>query len=276
MLHLMWSWVNDGGVLVKSRLQLAVVGNPISHSLSPELHQQFAQQFNLPIDYQKLCAPLDRFRETVNTFRAAGGEGVNVTIPFKIEAFEYANQRSERAMRTGTANTLIFKDALCIADNTDGIGLIRDITQQGFALQDKKIMIIGAGGAARGILSEIIREKPQKIIIKNRTKEKAQSLIDFYRHDFKIELFSTMESVDLIINASAVDFSQDDFNPKLSNTFCYDLNYGARHTSFLNWARKNGAKKIVDGFGMLIEQGAESFFQWTGKRPDVGVLRKRV
>jgi shikimate dehydrogenase len=266
MLHLMWRRVNDGGVLVRKRLQLAVIGNPISHSMSPELHQQFAQQVNLSIDYQKLCAPLDRFRETVDAFRASGGSGANVTIPFKIEAFEYADTRSERAIRTGTANTLIFKDALCIADNTDGIGFIRDIAQRGFTLQDKKIMIIGAGGAARGILGEIIREKPQKIIIKNRTKEKAESLIDFYRDDFRIELFSTMESVDLIINASAMDFSQDDFNPKLSNTFCYDLNYGARHTPFLDWARKNGAKKIVDGFGMLIEQGAESFFQWTRRR----------
>ena len=243
-------------------------GNPIAHSISPQLHKLFAKQFNASIDYQKKLTPLDKFKETVDAFRAQGGLGANITIPFKISAFQYADQLTDRATLAGAVNTFIFKDEICIGDNTDGIGFIRDIKNH-LNIHNKNILIIGAGGATRGILSDIIREKPSKIIIHNRSPENTQLIIDYFKSYFEIKPFETKTHFDLIINATTIDF-QTDFPLKLNleNTFCYDLNYGERADSFLNWAKLNGAKNICDGFGMLVEQGAESFYQWFGKMPE--------
>ncbi len=247
--------------------RFVVFGNPISHSLSPQLHALFAKQFGMTIDYQKQLVALDQFKNAVDAFRATQGAGANITMPFKINAFEYADQLTSRAQLAGAVNTFIFKNDVCIGDNTDGVGLIRDLKNNHFNLHDKKILIIGAGGATRNILSNIIQEKPRNIFVMNRTIEKAKKLIHDFEKYFPLQLFSDEKHIDLIINATAIDFLSFHFNPDLSSTFCYDLNYGERHNTFLKWAQKNKAEKISDGLAMLIEQGAESFFQWTGKMP---------
>lgn len=253
----------------KAMPQFVVFGNPISHSLSPQLHRLFAQQFNMTIDYQTQLAPLNQFEKTVDAFRQQGGLGANITHPFKTSAFAYADQLTDRAIIAGAVNTFIFHDHYCRGDNTDGVGLLRDLQNHAITLQNKTILILGAGGATRGILSGLIKEKPAHIFIYNRTHEKTESLINHFKKYFSIEIFSQENKVDLIINATAMNF-QTDFNSAcdLENTVCYDLNYGKRHTPFYEWATHNKAQKIYDGLGMLIEQGAESFFEWFGKRPN--------
>lgn len=246
-------------------LRLALFGNPISHSLSPQLHNAFAQQFNMAIDYQRILTPLDQFKKTVDDFRAQGGLGANVTIPFKTEAFEYADQLTDRAKLAGAVNTFIFKNNICIGDNTDGAGFIRDIKNKLIDLRDKKILLIGAGGAARGILSDIVREKPKEINIYNRTIEKAKQL----NQDFVETSIHRVSNYDIIINATNMNFQTDfPLNLLCENTICYDLNYGERHKTFFNYCRSHNAEKIFDGFGMLVEQAAEAFFQWTEKMPN--------
>lgn len=258
-----------------------VFGNPISHSLSPQLQILFAKQFDMIIDYQKHWVPLDQFRETVNAFRTSDGAGANITIPFKTQAFDYADQHTERATLARAVNTFIFKNTICIGDNTDGVGFVRDLKNHSINLHNKNILIIGAGGATRGILSEIIREKPHKLFLYNRTTDNAKQLITDFNAHFQIDLYKSEKNIDLIINAAAINFQNDfDLDFDLSNTACYDLNYGERHQSFLMWAKKNNAKFIFDGLGMLVEQGAESFYQWFGKRPEtkgvIDIFRNRV
>lgn len=249
-------------------MNFSIFGNPIEHSLSPKLHYFFAKQFHLEIDYQKCLVPLNQFKKTVDAFRKNGGRGANITLPFKKEAFHYTDQHTLAAKETHTVNTFIFKNDLCIGDNTDGIGFIRHLKRLNFNIKDQKILIIGAGGAVQGILGEIIREKPKKIVLLNRTVQKAKDLIDFFCPKFPIEIFSKEEEFDLIINATTMNFDEFTLKFNLSNTLCYDLNYGNRHFTFFQWARLHKAKQISDGLGMLIEQGAESFYQWFGKRPN--------
>ena len=252
--------------------QYALFGNPVNHSISPQLHALFATQFNTILDYQKILTPFNAFEKTVDDFRKQGGLGANISMPFKITAFHYADQLTDRAKKAGAVNTFILKNNICVGDNTDGIGFIRDI-KKNISLENKNIVIIGAGGSVRGILSDIIREKPKKIVIHNRSIENAKTLIDYFKNDFEIEFFLHLKSeqatIDLLINATTINF-QKDFNTTfhLSNTFCYDLNYGERAHSFLQWAKSQGSKKGSDGLGMLIEQGAESFFQWFGQMPE--------
>lgn len=238
----------------------AIFGNPISHSLSPQLHTLFAKQFNMEMDYQKILVPLDAFKKTIDDFRKLGGLGANITIPFKTQAFEYADQLTDRAKLAGAVNTFIFKNNICIGDNTDGVGFIRDLKNNSFSLREKNILILGAGGAARGILGEIIRERPNKIFIYNRTIENAEKLVEFFNADFQIDVLTQKEKFDLIINTANTD-SKINFNADLqldlSNTFLYDLNYGERRNIFF----------MRDGLGMLIEQAAESFYLWFNKKP---------
>lgn len=244
--------------------KFVVFGNPIAHSVSPQLHRLFAQQFDMHIDYQTQLVELNAFTQAVDVFRSQGGRGANITIPFKTSAFAYADQLTERATIAGAVNTFIFRDTLCIGDNTDGVGFMRDLHNHDLTVHDKNILLIGAGGAARGILGEIIREKPAKICVHNRTKEKIKTLMDFFQSDFLSECVP-----DVIINTTNMNF-QKDFVLSINcrNAICYDLNYGERHKTFYDYVKAHGAKKIINGLGMLIEQGAESFFQWTGKRPN--------
>ena len=256
------------GDFIMSQQRLAIFGNPISHSLSPQLHRTFAQQFNMVIDYEKILTPVDQFKKTVDDFRARGGLGANITIPFKTQAFDYADQLTDRAKSAGAVNTFIFKNNICIGDNTDGVGLINDFKNKLITMQDKKILLIGAGGAARGILSEIIRENPQKINIYNRTMGKTRQLAEQYGCE-------SGSGSDIVINATNMNFQTDfPLNLNLQNTICYDLNYGDRHNTFFDYCQSHHAEKIIDGFGMLVEQAAEAFFQWFGRRPKVGVGEK--
>ena len=258
----------------------AVFGNPIAHSLSPQLQNAFAAQFHFTIDYQKQLAPLDRFNESIDAFRAQGGLGANITIPFKTEAVAYADQLTDRATIAGAVNTFIFKQNVCVGDNTDGVGLLRDVQNNlGISLEHKNILILGAGGATRGILNAIIQTHPQQLFLYNRTANNAEKLIHAFQQNFFIQPYHPEHKIDLVINASAINFAEMvSLEINLSETICYDLNYGERHHTFSTWAAHRGAPMIFDGLGMLVEQGAESFYQWFEKRPEtssvITMLRK--
>ena len=269
----------------------AVIGNPIAHSKSPEIHAQFAAQCGIPLRYERVLAPVDGFAETVNQLRAAGLQGCNVTVPFKLDAFAYATERSSDVLWAGAANTLSFKNECVTADNTDGVGLVRDITHNlGVALQGKKVLLLGAGGAARGVLRPILNERPAGVVVKNRSLDKAHTWLaqivqntDFAQVTQGIVLSvqawadETLESYDVVINATASGLSDEFTSPsgvRLSkNALAYDMMYG-KQTAFMTWAQTQGAQ-VADGWGMLVEQAAASFQIWHGIAPDTAPLLQR-
>jgi shikimate dehydrogenase len=262
----------------------AVIGNPIEHSKSPLLHQLFAQATGQKIRYEKILAPLDGFRETADAFRQAGGKGLNVTMPFKLEAFHYVDDMNEQARRAQAVNTIIFKDdGSSYGANTDGIGLVRDLTQnKNIALKNKKIVLLGAGGAVRGCLLPLLLENPKQIIIANRNQEKAQTLVADFRGYKNLAYCSYTDlplDADIIINGTSA--SLEAALPPLplglaaQAVCCYDMAYGNKLTAFEQWAKQQGAKNFFNGLGMLIEQGAESFYLWHGIRPRTqGIAQK--
>lgn len=249
-----------------SVIQCAVFGNPISHSASPWIHALFAQQFGLNVHYQKMLVPMGQLTIALQHFREANGFGANITAPFKMDAFDYADQHTERAQLAGTTNTLLFKNNICVGDNTDGIGFMRDLKKQFGEINNKNVVILGAGGAARGILPVIISEKPRHIFLWNRTPEKANDLIRQFKNIFSIEHFTSNSTIDLMINATSEPFFK---YAKNKNIFYYDLNYGKHRVSFSNGC---------DGLGMLAEQAAESFCLWFQEKPEtksvISALRK--
>ncbi len=256
----------------------AVVGNPIAHSKSPLIHQQFAEQTGEDIEYQKILAPIDGFSTTIERFFRQGGKGLNITVPFKLAAFEWAQQKSERATYAKAANTLILqKDGTIICDNTDGVGLVRDLIQNHqFDLQAKKILLLGAGGAVQGVLQLILNEQPDFVFIANRTASKARLLANEFARLGRVVGGGFNEipdqKFDLIINGTSASLSAEvpDIRPELIHTdsCCYDMMYAAEGTPFTLWASRQGAKQVYDGLGMLVEQAAESFFLWRGVRPN--------
>ncbi len=263
----------------------AVVGNPIAHSKSPEIHAAFARQTGQDIDYAKLLAPLDGFRSTVASFRAAGGKGVNVTVPFKLEAFDLADEASPRAKDAAAANFLRFDDGRVHADNTDGVGLTRDIVHNlGFGLAGKRVLLLGAGGAAQGVLTPLLEHQPSLLTIANRTVEKALRLADRFRRKpvaaSSVVRGSHFEELaghhfDLVINATSSSLLGE-LLPLPAEVFdvgalAYDMMYGATPTGFLTFAAAQGAQ-ISDGLGMLVEQAAESFLLWHGVRPETAAV----
>jgi shikimate dehydrogenase len=259
----------------------AVVGNPIAHSKSPEIHAAFARQTGHDIDYSRLLAPVDGFRATIERFRAAGGKGVNVTVPFKLEAFDLADEVSQRARDAEAANFLDFEDDCIRADNTDGMGLTRDIVHNlGFGLMSKRVLLLGAGGAAQGVLAPLLEHEPSILTIANRTIEKALRLADTFRRK-PVAASSVLcglgfdelagHHFDLVINATSTSL-QGKLPPLPADAFAagalaYDMMYGTIPTPFLAFAAAHGAK-TSDGLGMLVEQAAESFFLWRGVRPE--------
>lgn len=261
-----------------------VIGNPVEHSKSPQIHGQFAEHSGQVIEYRKIFSEIEAFADTVKNFQNDGGKGLNVTVPFKQEAFEIADEVSERARLAGAVNTLSFTDDGEIhADNTDGAGLVNDLTQNlGLNLEGKDILILGAGGAVRGVLGPLLGQHPQHIVIANRTLEKAILLADHFSIWGKTcgcdyEELGT-QTFDLIINGTSMGLSGD--MPKLPDNLLkpgasvYDMAYGTEPTVFQQWGEKQGAHMSADGLGMLVEQAAESFFIWRGIRPDTGsVLR---
>ncbi|WP_035384905.1 shikimate dehydrogenase [Ferriphaselus sp. R-1] len=254
----------------------AVIGHPISHSKSPLIHRMFAKQTGQDISYEAIEAPLDGFAATIERLRKEGYKGCNVTVPFKFEAFNRATDLSERARSAQAVNTLRFKNDLILGDNTDGAGLVRDIEHnQNFPLSGKRVLLMGAGGAAYGVALPLI-SSGASLTVSNRTHEKAVQLARHLQAHGVVEVLDVKASsvatpFDCIINATSVGLTDD--LPELpegvfhAGSLAYDMVY-SRETKFMALAKSNGVKKIADGLGMLVEQAAEAFFIWRGVRPD--------
>ena len=257
--------------------QYAVIGNPIAHSKSPLIHAAFAREVNHDISYERILAPLDKFRETVEAFRQRGARGANVTVPFKFEAYQYATQLTDRARQSGAVNTLRFEGAEIgagiLGDNTDGIGLTRDIMENlRVPLADARVLLLGAGGAAYGVAGALLDQHPATLAIANRTFEKAAQLAAKYSGSVVRPIsFDELphQEFDIIINATSASLSNElplvstaNFAP---NSLAYDMMYGKGDTAFLQFAQRAGAR-TADGVGMLAEQAAEAFMVWRGVR----------
>jgi shikimate dehydrogenase len=263
--------------------QYAVIGNPVSHSLSPQIHTLFADETEQDMSYRALQIEPDKFEEQVRKLQSAGFKGLNVTVPFKQNAWEMADVLSPRARDAGAVNTLILQpDGKIAGDNTDGIGLIRDlIVNHNILIEHRKILILGAGGAVRGALGPILAKKPGLLTIANRTLEKAEKLAEDFYHVWDVQP-STYENLghqtyDLIINGTSAGLTGE--LPPIpesilgASSVCYDMMYNARqHTAFVKWALDRGALRAFDGLGMLVEQAAEAFFVWRGKRPQTSIV----
>lgn len=263
----------------------AVMGNPVDHSLSPQIHGMFAQQFSMPLDYRRIHVDVGGFKQAVDSFRAAGGQGVNVTVPFKLDAWELADRRTERAGVAGAANTLSFREDLIHADNTDGAGMVRDIAVNlVFDTADRSILIIGAGGAVRGVLGPLLEENPAALMIANRSVDKAEALAQLFAGRARVETggFEALKgrSFDLVINGTSASL-KGDLPPLPRGLFndgalAYDMMYNREGTPFLHWAAEHGAARCADGLGMLVEQAAESFHVWHGKHPDTAPVIEKL
>ena len=254
-----------------------VIGNPIAHSKSPQIHARFAEQTSQSIQYERLLAPLDAFDQTVKSFVATGGRGANVTVPFKLDAFRAATQLSARARAAEAVNTLRFDAGEIFGDNTDGVGLVRDIVHNAkFTISGKTVLLLGAGGAARGVIQALLAERPSQLVIANRTPERASELVEQFAHEanglLQASSFADLKSnFDLIINATSASLASE--LPSVpasifsSQSFVYDMMYSSHLTLFMQLATSHGAI-TRDGLGMLVEQAAESFFVWRGVRPE--------
>ena len=246
----------------------AVIGHPVAHSRSPEIHARFARATGQDIDYGRIEAPLDGFERAVNEFRAAGGRGLNVTLPFKQAAFGYCDELTDRAREAQAVNTLVFGERIR-GDNTDGVGLVRDIEGNlALPLEGKSVLLMGAGGAARGVLGALLEARIERLVIANRTFSKAEAL--GARFKAKAARYDDVrESFDIVINATSAGLGAEPLAfPAVAvgkGTLAYDMVYG-RESAFLKAARAAGAR-WSDGLGMLVEQAAESFFLWRGVRP---------
>jgi shikimate dehydrogenase len=256
----------------------AVFGNPIEHSKSPFIHTRFAEQTGQQLIYTAELVEAGGFNQAVARFAENGGKGLNITVPFKQDAWQLATQRSQRAQRAGAVNTLVIHGTGdYFGDNTDGVGLVRDlVNNHGLQLEGKTILIIGAGGAVRGVIEPLLASKPAALTIANRTKEKALQLAKDFSDLGNIKACGLDEfgnsSYDIIINGTSASLSGE--LPALpaalitENTFCYDMMYATEPTPFMHWARQQGAKHVADGKGMLVEQAAESFRLWRGCEPE--------
>jgi shikimate dehydrogenase len=260
------------------RDQYAVVGNPIGHSRSPTIHRAFAKQTQQALDYCAIELPLEGFEDGVRKLHQHGFKGLNVTVPFKLAAWNLCDERSPRAEDAGAVNTLIFSDEGKITgDNTDGAGLTRDLINNHHALiKHRRILILGAGGAVRGVLAPILLLGPTNITISNRNEDKARELADEFSSmgDIKTCNYEDLggEKFDLIINGTSAGLTQH--VPPIPNevlginSICYDMMYNTlAPTAFVRWAQSRGATRAIDGLGMLVEQAAESYFIWRGVRP---------
>ncbi len=258
----------------------AVIGNPVEHSRSPGIHAQFAAQTGATLRYERLLSPLDGFAATVAAFAAAGARGCNVTVPFKFEACQLARRHSPRAALAQAANVLRFDAQGWWADNTDGVGLVRDITRNaGVALAGRRVLLVGAGGAAAGVLGPLLEAAPAGLVLANRSVAKAQDLAArhqplAHRHGVDLRAGSLHDcgtAFDVVINASSSSLagSQVPVSPAVlrPGALAVDLMYGRAAHGFIAWAAAQGAIGR-DGLGMLVEQAAEAFLVWRGVTPD--------
>lgn len=265
--------------------KFAVFGNPIEHSKSPPIHRQFAKQFDLDIDYRKILSTKEAFHSDIDSFFANGGSGCNVTVPFKEMAFALCDSVTTAAKKARAVNTL-YRDSknLLQGHNSDGAGLVNDLRKNhDVNLKNAKILILGSGGATRGILEPLILHNPASITLANRTVDKAKNLADEFASIFTIQATGTdlagfSDQADLVINATSASLSStlpiQDASVIAKHTICYDLAYAKEPTTFLQWTEANGAAKSIDGKGMLIEQAAVSFHTWTKLQPETEPLLK--
>ena len=259
--------------------KFAVFGNPIEHSKSPPIHQHFARQFNLDIDYQKLLSTPETFGNDIERFFDNGGSGCNVTVPFKEQAFALCDELTTTAQTAGAVNTL-YQDAdnKLWGHNSDGAGLVNDLCKNhNVKIEKAKILILGAGGATRGILEPLIAKAPASVTVANRTIAKADKLASEFQSMFPVtstgnDLSGFSGTADLVINATSASLSSEvpisNTDVIATHTICYDLAYAVEPTTFLQWSATHGAARSIDGKGMLIEQAAVSFFTLTNLQPD--------
>jgi shikimate dehydrogenase len=263
-----------------------VMGYPVSHSRSPVIHRLFALQTKQELQYELLQVSPGKLEKAVLQFGRTGGKGLNITAPHKSEVARLVGDMSERASNAGAVNTLVFRDNEIYGDNTDGIGLMRDLQDNlDLQLKDMNILILGAGGATRGIVSPLLEAKPQALIIANRGLTRARALADHFSVNGPVTAcrFKDVRSqpaYDLVINATSASptgdtppYPEEAISPQ---TICYDLSYGLTRTPFSDWAKERGATRSVTGWGMLVEQAAESFFIWRGIRPDTTAVLKQL
>jgi shikimate dehydrogenase len=253
----------------------AVFGNPVAHSLSPVIHARFAELLGESIEYTRVLAPIGEFARVAARFFGAGGRGANVTLPFKVEAFELAGVRSERAMLAGAANFLAARDGAIHADNTDGAGLVVDLEHNlGVQLRDASVLLLGAGGAARGVIGPVLARAPARLVLANRTASTARSLAQRFAAMGPVEAVA-LESIpharfDVVINATSTSTRGEALelpaHAIARGSFVYEMAYGTAAAAFLERARSAGAR-TADGLGMLVEQAAESYQLWRGRRP---------
>lgn len=267
--------------------RFTVFGHPIAHSLSPQIHQAFAHQFGLVLEYDTTDATVDDFAAAAHAFFAKGGAGANVTVPHKQAAFALADEHTEAAARVGAANVLTpLGNGRLQADNTDGAGLVRDLTQRHrIDLRGHDALMLGAGGAAQGVAWSLLDAGVQTLTIVNRTPERADALADRIgdparAHTRYWEDLDSIGSYDLVINATSAGVTREALDLPFSlcgmRALCYDLSYGAAATGFLAWARTAGAEYAFDGLGMLVETAADAFERWHGKRPDTAPVYREL
>lgn len=261
----------------------AVVGNPIAHSKSPYIHQWFAEQTGQSLMYEKILVEMTAFDEDVSGFFALGGKGLNVTVPFKEQAFRFADVLTDRARLAGAVNTLALQnDGTVMGDNTDGAGLVADLLAQDWPLSGRRILVLGAGGAVRGIIGPLLEQKPESLLIANRTVKKAMAIAEaFPGGAVGASSYAELEGgFDLVINGTSASLANE--LPPLpaglleAQTAVYDLMYGVGPTAFLRWATEQGVERRSDGLGMLVQQAAEAFYLWRGVRPDTAPVVERL
>jgi shikimate dehydrogenase len=263
-----------------------VMGFPVSHSRSPIIHRLFALQTNQNIQYELLQVAPDKLETAIMQFQRTGGKGLNITVPHKSTVAEMVDAASERANIAGAVNTLVFKDGHIYGDNTDGIGLQLDLKLNlRLKLKNANILILGAGGATRGIVAPLLEEKPASLVIANRTVARAAAIAEVFSANGPVSACSfddvkTLPIYDLVINATSAGLKGE--TPPYpaaaisDHTFCYDLSYGLNPTPFSQWAAEQGAARSVMGWGMLVEQAAASFHIWRGVRPDTAAVLKQI
>ncbi len=263
-----------------------VMGYPISHSRSPVIHRLFALQTGQELQYELLQVSPEKLEPAVRQFQRTGGKGLNITVPHKGEVTRLVDQLSDRASTAGAVNTLTFREGEIHGDNTDGFGLLRDlVVNLGLALEGANILVLGAGGATRGIIGPLLEMQPASLRIANRTLGKAQALADHFSRSgpvtaCRFNVIPVTENYDLIINATSAGLrGEAPPYPAAAiskQTVCYDLSYGLKPTPFSIWAREQGAARSIMGWGMLVEQAAESFRIWRGVRPDTAQVLKQM
>ncbi len=268
----------------------AVFGHPVSHSLSPRIHAAFGRQAGIALDYVAVDATPEGFQQALDGFAAGGGKGANVTLPLKETAFALCNTSSERARRAGAVNTLVRNDGHWHGDNTDGIGLVRDLTERlGLDLRGRRTLLLGAGGSARGVAPALLDAGVAELIVANRTSERADALVDALgspgrAHSRYWDDLTAQGDFGLIVNATSAARGGEGeltlpFSLSTPRTLAVDLNYGEAAIPFLAWARAAGCRDVTDGLGMLVEQAAASFELWHGVRPETApvyaMLRER-